>query len=160
MSTNPILGRDVYLALAAVGWADGELDRDEADAIVRAALEEGLDLASIQEIENATTNPIDIGVVDRLHMSKSDRLYVYALATFITRLDGLVTEEEEAALAKIAESLGIPEGPRKHADLVLRELSDAAPSDRPSRFDFAALRKTLDLRLTTAQAARLSQTTD
>jgi hypothetical protein len=31
------LGRDVYVALAAVGWADGKLDQDEADAIVRAA---------------------------------------------------------------------------------------------------------------------------
>ena len=27
------LGTDVFIALAAVGWADGELHRDEADAI-------------------------------------------------------------------------------------------------------------------------------
>src|SRR5262249_21185453 len=38
------LGRDVFLALAAVGWADGKLDEEEADAIVRTALEEGLEL--------------------------------------------------------------------------------------------------------------------
>ena len=37
---KPRLGRDVYVALAAVGWADGHLDQDEADAIVRTALEE------------------------------------------------------------------------------------------------------------------------
>ena len=59
------LGRDVYLALAAVGWADGQLDQEEADAIVRTALEEGLEIDEIAEIEEATKNPIDIGVIDR-----------------------------------------------------------------------------------------------
>ena len=33
------MGRDVFIALAAIGWADGTLDADEADAIVRAALD-------------------------------------------------------------------------------------------------------------------------
>ena len=33
------LGTDVFLALASVAWADGKLDGDEADAIVRAALD-------------------------------------------------------------------------------------------------------------------------
>ena len=28
------LGRDVFLALAAVGWSDGKLHEEEADAIV------------------------------------------------------------------------------------------------------------------------------
>ena len=37
MSENR-LGRDVFLALAAVGWSDGKLDAEEADAIVRTAL--------------------------------------------------------------------------------------------------------------------------
>ncbi|HEY3252389.1 MAG TPA: hypothetical protein VGJ91_00520, partial [Polyangiaceae bacterium] len=66
------LGRDVYLALAAVGWADGQLDQEEADAIVRTALEEGLDIDEIAEIEEATEKPIDIGVIDRKNLSKED----------------------------------------------------------------------------------------
>ena len=154
MATNPILGRDVYLALAAVGWADGTLDAEEADAIVRAALEEGLDLDTIQEIEQATKNRVDITVVDRLHMSKSDRLYVYAVASWITRLDGVVTPEEENALEKLGAALGVPEGPRKHADSVLQEVVDGPQGDRPERFDLMALRRTLDERLAAAQAAR------
>ncbi len=154
MSTNPILGRDVYLALAAVGWADGNLDREEADAIVRAALEEGLELDVIHEIEEATKKPVDMGVIDRLHMSKSDRLYVYAVASWITRLDGVVTPEEEAALAKLGEGLGVPEAPRKHADAIMQEIADLPAGDRPERFDLMALRKTLDERLASAQAAR------
>ena len=69
---KPRLGRDVYVALAAVGWADGKLDQDEADAIVRTALEEGLDITEIAEIEAATKQPIDLGVIDRSNLSKED----------------------------------------------------------------------------------------
>jgi uncharacterized membrane protein YebE (DUF533 family) len=152
MATNPILGRDVYLALAAVGWSDGALDPEEADAIVRTALEEGLDLDAIHEIEEATKKKTDLGVIDRLHMSKSDRLYVYAVAAWIVRLDGVVTPEEETALERLAQALGVPEAPRKHADGVLAEIAERG--DRPARFDLMALRKTLDERLALAQAAR------
>ena len=92
------LGRDVYLALAAVGWADGQLDPEEADAIVRTAVEEGLSLEVIAEIEAATKKPLDIGIIDRSSMTKEDRLFVYAVASWMTRLDGLVTDTELTAL--------------------------------------------------------------
>lgn len=153
--TKPLLGRDVYLALAAVGWADGTLDAEEADAIVRTALEEGLDLDAIAEIEEATKKPMEMGVIDRLTMSKADRLYVYAVASWITRLDGVITVEEEAVLTKLGSALGIPDGPRKHADEVLAEI--AAGGDRPARFDLLTLRTTLEERLATAQAARAAK---
>jgi len=151
---KPILGRDVYLALAAVGWADGTLDPEEADAIVRTALEEGLELDAVQEIEEATKRPTEIGVIDRLNMSKADRLYVYAVAAWITRLDGVVTTEEEAILEKLSTALGIPDAPRKHADLVLAEIAALPAGDRPARFDLIALRTTLEERLANAQAAK------
>ena len=77
---KPRLGRDVYIALAAVGWADGNLDQEEADAIVRTALEEGLDITEIAEIEAATKERVDLGVIDRKNLSKEDRLFVYAMA--------------------------------------------------------------------------------
>jgi uncharacterized membrane protein YebE (DUF533 family) len=154
MATNPILGRDIYLALAAVGWADGNLDREEADAIVRTAHEEGLELDAIAEIEEATKKPVDMGVIDRLHMSKADRLYVYAVASWITRLDGVVTPEEEAVLVKLGAALGVPEAPRKHADAIMQEIADMPQGDRPERFNLFELRRTLDERLAVAQAAR------
>src|SRR5258708_23225580 len=95
------LGRDVYLALAAVGWADGQLDADEADAIVRTAAEEGLPLEEIAEIEAATKSPIDIGVIDRSNLTKEDRLFAYAVASWITRRDGLVTDTQLPARANL-----------------------------------------------------------
>lgn len=147
-------GRDVFLALAAVGWADGKLDREEADAIVRTALEEGLELEQITEIEEATKNPIDLSFIDRSNMSKADRLFVYAVASWMTRLDGEVHEKETAALDRLGEILKIPAKPREHADQIAQEIASLPDGDRPDRYDLKALRDELGARLEEAQKAR------
>ena len=158
MSENkPLLGRDVYLALAAVGWADGKLDQDEADAIVRTALEEGLDLDEIAEIEAATKDPVDIGLIDRRNMSKEDRLFVYAVACWLATLDGLVTSGEESALHRLGEALKIPVKPRQHAYAITRQIADLPAGDRPDRYDLPALRRVISERLAAAQAIRRGQ---
>ena len=155
MATNPILGPDVYLALAAVGWADGQLTEQAADAILRTAAEEGIGIEDLERIRYAVKTPTDIGVVDRMNMSKADRLYVYAVASWIASLDGHVSDAERDALAKLGAALGVPEAPRRHADEVMREI--AAREERPERFDLRALRQTLDERLDAAREARLAQ---
>lgn len=154
MATNPILGLDVYVALAAVGWADGQLTRQAADAILRTAVEEGLDIASLQKLEEAVAKPVDVGVVERMNMSKSDRLFVYAVASWIATLDGEASSRTKEALSHLGEALGVPEAPRLRADEILREV--AAQAGRPERFDVRTLRRTLDERLDAARAARLS----
>ena len=140
------LGRDVYIALAAVGWADGQLDQEEADAIVRTALEEGLDIDEIAEIEAATKTPVDIGVIDRKNLSKEDRLFVYGVASWMTRLDGVVTEGEQAALAKLGEALKVPEKPRALVDGIAQDVANLS-DDRPARYDLLALRRIIGERL-------------
>jgi uncharacterized membrane protein YebE (DUF533 family) len=155
MATNPILGRDVYLALAAVGWADGQLTTEAADAIVRTALEEGLSFEDVAAIEDAVKTPIPVGEVNRMTMSKADRLYVYAVASWIAELDGHVSDKERKALAQLAETLGVPEAPRHHADTIVREIAEQ--TDRPERFDLLTLRRTLDTRLETARKLRLAK---
>ncbi|MEO6600764.1 MAG: DUF533 domain-containing protein [Polyangiaceae bacterium] len=140
------LGRDVYIALAAVGWADGHLDQAEADAIVRTALEEGLDIDEIAEIEEATKNPVDIGVIDRKNLSKEDRLFVYGVASWITRLDGVVTEAEQGALQKLGDALKIPEKPRALVDGIAQDVASAS-DDRPDRYDLLTLRRIISERL-------------
>jgi uncharacterized membrane protein YebE (DUF533 family) len=140
------LGRDVYIALAAVGWADGHLDQEEADAIVRTALEEGLDIDEIAEIEEATKNPVDIGVIDRKNLSKEDRLFVYGVASWITRLDGVVTEAEQGALQKLGDALKVPEKPRALVDGIAQDVANAS-DDRPDRYDLLALRRIISERL-------------
>ena len=148
------LGRDIFVALAAIAWADGRLDSDEADAIVRAAADEGLSLEEIAEIEAATRTKVDLGVVDRSAMSKDDRLFVYAVACWIARIDGRVTDAESDALAKLGERLGVPERPRVHAEAIARDVAEMPEGDRPARYDLARLRRLLGERLRQAQAAR------
>jgi uncharacterized membrane protein YebE (DUF533 family) len=148
------LGRDVFLALAAIGWADGKLDQDEADAIVRTALEEGLELEEITEIEEATKKPIDMSFIDRSTMSKADRLFVYAVATWLTRIDGKVDESEKAALGKLGDLLKVPAKPREYADEIAKEVAMLGDGDRPARYDLKALRETLGERLAEAQKLR------
>jgi uncharacterized membrane protein YebE (DUF533 family) len=150
---KPRLGRDVYLALAAVGWADGQLDSEEADAIVRTALEEGLELEEIAEIEAAVKNPMDLGIVDRTSLSKEDRLFVYAVASWMTRLDGVVSEKEIAALARLGEALKIPERPRALVDGIAQDVANLS-DQRPSRYDLGSLRRIIGERLRGAQQAR------
>jgi len=153
MATKPILGKDVYLALAAVGWADGQLTTAAADAIVRTALDEGLEFEEVAEIEAATKAPIDVGQIDHMDMTKADRLYVYAVASWIAEIDGGTSDMEKVALAKLGDSLRIPEAPRARADEIMQEI--AAHADRPERFDLLSLRRTLDARLKDARQARL-----
>jgi len=152
--TKPRLGRDVYIALAAVGWADGKLDQEEADAIVRTALEEGLELDEINEIEQATKQPVDIGVIERKNLSKEDRLFVYAIASWMTRLDGHVTAKETDALQKLGDALKLPEKPRWHADHIAQEVADMPEGDRPARYDLVRLREIIQERLAAAQEQR------
>ena len=152
---TPRLGRDVFLALAAIGWADGNLDPDEADAIVRTATDEGLSLEVIEEIEAATRKPIDmLATLDRSSMSKEDRLFVYAVASWMVRLDGKSTEAELTALARLGDLLKVPEKPRAHADAIALEIAALPDGDRPLRYDLGKLRSVISERLKEAQRLR------
>ena len=151
------LGRDVFLALAAVGWADGKLDADEADAIVRTAAEEGLGIEEIAEIEAATQKPIDMGVIDRSALTKEDRLFVYAVASWMTRLDGKMTPGELEALVKLGTALGVTEAARTQADGIAQDVAFLPAGDRPDRYDLVRLRHILSSRLAAAKALRESQ---
>lgn len=155
MATNPILGRDVYIALAAVGWADGQLTKAAADAIVRTAREEGLPEEEVQAIESATRSKVEIGEIDRMNMSKADRLYVYAIASWIAALDGHASDSQKEALEQLGEALQIPETPRHRVDEIVRAM--ASEADKPERFDLRALRATLDERHEAARQARIAR---
>jgi uncharacterized membrane protein YebE (DUF533 family) len=142
-AANVKWGRGVFIALAAIAWADGTLDPDEADALVRAAVEEGLELEEIAAIEEATRKPVPLGAVDKRALTKEDRLFVYAIACWIARLDGKVTEEESGALTTLAEQLEVPERRRAHAEKRAAEVAALPEGDRPARYDLAKLRSLL-----------------
>ena len=152
--TQPRLQKDVFIALAAIAWADGKLDPDEADAIVRAAVDEGLEIEEIAAIEEATQTKVDLGFIDRSTMDKTDRLFVYAVACWIANMDATVTAEESAALAALGERLGIPERPRAAAEAIAREVAAMSEGDRPARYDLPAVKRLIGDRIKQAPAAR------
>jgi uncharacterized membrane protein YebE (DUF533 family) len=154
MTEKTRLGRDVYVALAAVGWADGQLDPDEADAIVRTAVEEGLELEANNEIEAATKTPLDLGVIERKALSKEDRLYVYGVALWIARMDGVVSDAERAALSKLAGALKVPERALTVVERIVESVAQQSGDTRPARYDLVALRNIITERVASAEAKR------
>jgi uncharacterized membrane protein YebE (DUF533 family) len=136
-------GRDVFIALAAIAWADGTVDPDEADAIVRAAVDVGVELDEIAAIEEATRKPVPLSAIEKASLTKDDRLFVYGIACWIARLDGKVTDEESTALTQLGERLEIPERARAGAEKRAAEVAALPEGDRPARYDLDKLRSLL-----------------
>lgn len=141
------LSREVFVALAAVGWADGDLDREEADGILRAATEVGLDIDALQHIEEATKQRVTMESFDVKRLSAIERTFVYATGVWLARLDGHVDPEERVALRRLGDLLGIPDGIRTHASAAALEVAQLPTGDRPARYDFARLYERLQERL-------------
>jgi hypothetical protein len=86
---------------------------------------------------------VPISAVDWQKMSKKeDRLFVYAVASWITRLDGEVTANESRARSWAPSP---SERPRQHADAIA--VAALPQGDRPSRFDIPRLRELIATRL-------------
>ncbi|MCA9624631.1 MAG: TerB family tellurite resistance protein [Myxococcales bacterium] len=156
MADEQRLGRDVFIALAAVGWADGNLEQEEADAIVQLAAEEGLELDEIAEIEKATQKPVEVGKIDTSKMDKADRLFAYAVAAWVARVDGHVSPEEITALNKIAKALRLPDKPRELADRIAIEVGKLNGEDgaKPGFYDLPKLRRAIIAGLVRSRAMK------
>jgi uncharacterized membrane protein YebE (DUF533 family) len=143
---------DVFIAVGAIAWADGKIDADEADAIVRAAIEAGLSLDEIARLEQSIAAKDLDRTLDRSSMTKEDRLFFYAVAAWIARLDGVVTLGESDALASLAEKLGVPDRTRARVEALVEEVARMPDGDRPLRYDLPRLRELVGSRLASAAA--------
>lgn len=141
------LPREVFILLAAVARADGKLDDEETDAIARAALDEGLELVEVEGIEKAIRDGVAIDEVDIQSLSPRDRLYAYAVASWVSLVDGERTEREDAALFSLAFVLRLTPRGRLEADQIVKELYAMPDGDKLERFDLSGLRAELDRRL-------------
>lgn len=135
------------MALAAIGWADGELHQDEADAIVRLASDEGLELDELAAIDEATKNPVSAEGLDLTRLTKRDRLFVYAVATWMTRLDGQVAESEVERLRRLGNDLQLDDKSRAVVDGIARDVAQLPAGAAPFSYDLAKLRRTIAERL-------------
>ena len=134
------LPKQSFIALAAVGWADGSLKRSEAGALVDAAKQSGRSGDELAEIEQATKSLVSLDAFDPAGMSAWERLVTYALASWLACVDGVQSSDETATLAKLGEKLGIEEPVRRRAAAAAFDIAVIRhEGGKPERYDFDKL---------------------
>lgn len=134
--------QDVFVVLAAIAGADGKIDDDERVALERAALSRGLDAAAIAEAARGGIDAIDLSSV-----AASERLFVYAMAYWMSRIDGDLTEDEDAVLARLGKKLSLADEPRMNAEAAVDEVAALPAGARPDKFDLDRLHALLAERI-------------
>lgn len=128
-----------FLALAAIAWADGSVDRIETAGLLRAAEESGHEGNSLAAIEATTKQKVLLDDVDVTGLSPWDQVLTYALASWLAQLDGVVTTEEHATLQALGDKLGLSQLQRKKAAAAAFDIACQPESGRPERYDFQKL---------------------
>jgi tellurite resistance protein len=136
------MNHDVFVVLAAVASADGKIDADELVALERAAQAHGADLASIRAAAAKGVDALDLSSV-----AASERLFVYAMAYWMSRLDGDLTEDEDAVLLRLGQKLTLADEPRMNAEAAVDEVAAMPAGSRPDRFDLDKLHALLAAKL-------------
>ncbi len=135
------MSADVFLVLAAVAGADAEIVADESAALERAAREDGLSDAEIRAMREASRGGVDGLDVSRI--ASGDRPFVYAMAYWMSRLDGEMSEAEDAVLGALGRKLALADDARMALEGAVDEIAALPHGDRPERFDIARLRSML-----------------
>ena len=128
------LGKDVFVALAALAWADGSVAPEEVEALMGAAAASGLLPEELDAVEEALREPVSIDRLDGLRIEGEDRLFVYGVGLWLVRADGVVTEDESEAVGKLARVLGLSAEERALATSAAAGLSSfSLDDDEPPR---------------------------
>ncbi len=138
--------KETFLALAAIGWVDGSLQRVEASSLLRAAKESGLGENDLAEVERATKQAIALDALELGGWSEWDQVFTYALAAWIAQVDGVVSTSEHQSLVELGNKLGLAEDRRKRAATAAFDIA-CTPEGRPDRYDFEKLAARLKERM-------------
>jgi uncharacterized membrane protein YebE (DUF533 family) len=141
------LNRQVFLALATVAWADGNLAAEERDGILQAARGAGFSQDDLDSLAAAIQTPSDLSSLDLRKLSALDRVFVYATAEWLAALDGVVEQSEQVALGRLGDALMISERVRTNARQATRDVAQLPTGDRPDRYDLVKLRELLEQRM-------------
>ncbi len=133
------LPKQSFLALAAIGWADGSLQQVEATGLVRAAKECGVVGADLTEIERAAKTKTSLDTLQLGGMSAWEQVLTYSLASWFASLDGIASTDERDVLAKLGEALGLDKALRVRAAAAANDIACLPEGGRPERFDFVKL---------------------
>ena len=133
------LPKQVFLALAAVGWADGSLQRTEASGLLRAAKECGVGESELAEIEKATKAKVALADVPLGETTPWQKVLAYALASWLAQLDGITSTDESETLAKLGDALALDKPLRVRAAAAANDIACLPEGGRPERYDFVKL---------------------
>src|SRR5579883_2517185 len=133
------LPRESFLALAAIGWADGSLQQREATGLVRAAKECGLAGDDLAQVEQATKKKVTLDAVQIGALGRWHQVLTYALASWLAALDGVTSTDEHQMLAELGDKLGLEKPLRVRAAAAANDIACLPEGGRPERYDFAKL---------------------
>lgn len=133
------LSKGSFLALAAIGWADGSLQRVESVGLLRAAKEAGLSAGDLAVVEKAAKEKTILDEIDLGEMSEWEGVLTYALASWFASLDGIASTDEIAVLKALGDRIGVADGVRKRAQAAAFDIACLPEGGRPDRYDFDKL---------------------
>lgn len=133
------LPKQSFLALAAIGWVDGSLQRIEAEGLIRAAKEGGLSEADVAEIQAATKAKQDLSAIDVSGFGKWEQVLTYALGAWFAQLDGVVSTSEHETLVALGNKLGLDDPMRKRAAAAAFDIACLPEGGKPGKYDFGKL---------------------
>jgi hypothetical protein len=133
------LPKQSFLALVAIGWVDGQLQRVEVTGLMRAAKAAGLPPDAIAEIESATKKQMDLSALDLSGLSQWDQVLTYALGAWIAQVDGVVSTSEFDMLGELGTKMGLPEPMRVRATAVANDIACLPEGGKPEKYDFEKL---------------------
>ena len=146
------LSKAPFLALAAIGWADGSLQRIEAVGLLRAAKEAGVEGDDYAEIERATKSKVTLEGLELGGLTPWEQVLSYALAAWFAQLDGVVSTSESTTLVELRNKLGLAEALGKRAATAAYDIACLPEGGRPERYDFQKLAERLEERLPQVKA--------
>jgi hypothetical protein len=141
------LPKQSFLALAAIGWADGSLQRVESTGLLRAAREAGIEGPDYAEIEESAKKHLPLDTIDLAGLSEWGQVLTYALAAWFAQLDGVLSTSEAQTMANLGDKLGLPAPLRVRAAAAANDIACLPGGGRPERYDFQKLAERLRERL-------------
>lgn len=141
---KPQLNNQVFLALATIAWANGELAAEERAGILSAARTAGYSADQLAYLSKLIATRVELSSLALHRLSAVDRVFVYAAAEWVARVDGSVDQSEVDALKALGDFLKVSEEVRANARRVVLEIAQLPGGDRPDRYDLAKLRETLE----------------
>lgn len=127
-----VLGRDVFLALASIIWADGKVVPAEAKALAEAARACGIAGDDLVAVVGATLERSKLPKM--ITLTHDEKLFVYGIAVWLAEADGVVTHEETEAVSRLGDELGLSVDDRA---IVWAAARGSVPADQ--RRDVSAL---------------------